>query len=95
MPNLTFSAEIEGPVGWDPTSPSYKLDLAFAGCEWGVALVFVSYFVSLYPDFKVFGHKSSLFLSFFQRLKLKHCFDSTHRSLRADSDLDDSNLISR
>lgn len=79
IPNATEFAA--GGFKWDPESDSYSLDLAFAACEWCVGLAFVSYFVTLYPDFK--------------RLKLRHCFDSTHRSLRTDSDLDSSNLISR
>ena len=39
---------------WDPTSPTYHLDLAFAACEWGVGLCFVAYFATLISDFEVF-----------------------------------------
>jgi len=68
---------------WDPTSPTYRLDLAFAACEWGVGLCFVGYFATLIPDFK--------------RFKLRHNFESTHRSLRSDAEIDESsrNLLSR
>lgn len=38
---------------WDPDSESYQLDLAFAACEWCVGILFVAYFMTLYPDFKV------------------------------------------
>ena len=43
----------EEPVGWDPDSKSYYLDLAFAASEWMVGLSFVAYFATLIPDFKV------------------------------------------
>ena len=47
VPNATVG------FNWNPDSPSYGLDLAFAACEWCVGLAFVSYFLTLYPDFKV------------------------------------------
>lgn len=65
---------------WDKDSPSYPLDLTLAACEWLVGLAFVAYFLTLYPDFK--------------RLSLRHCFSHTHRSLRTDSDIENSTLIS-
>jgi len=49
VPNATDTEHFK----WDPSSPGYGLDLAFAACEWCVGLIFVSYFVTLYPDFKV------------------------------------------
>ena len=49
---------------WDPTSPTYRLDLAFAACEWGVGLCFVGYFATLIPDFKVIFVSKSIIKRF-------------------------------
>ena len=43
----------DDPVGWDPDSPEYYLNLTFAASEWLVGLSFVAYFATLAPDFKV------------------------------------------
>lgn len=73
----------DDPVGWDPDSPEYYLNLTFAASEWLVGLSFVAYFATLAPDFK--------------RLKLRHTFESTHRSLREDAEIDENirTLLSR
>lgn len=76
-------ANMTSHLGWDPDSPTYKLDLIFAASEWIVGLCFVGYFATLIPDFA--------------RFKLRHNFESTHRSLRADAEIDENSrtLLSR
>lgn len=82
-PELNKDRELFEPVGWDPSSPNYYLNLTFAASEWLVGLSFVAYFATLATDFK--------------RLKLRHTFESTHRSLRADAEIDENirTLLSR
>ena len=85
-------------LGWDPDSPTYKLDLIFAASEWIVGLCFVGYFATLIPDFAVSLLRYKLTTDlFFQRFKLRHNFESTHRSLRADAEIDENSrtLLSR
>ena len=48
-----MSTSFDQKLHWDPTSPTYHLDLAFAACEWGVGLCFVGYFATLITDFQV------------------------------------------
>ena len=86
-------------MGWDPDSPTYKLDLIFAASEWIVGLCFVGYFATLIPDFQVSFRESpgQIVNGYFQRFKLRHNFESTHRSLRADAEIDENSrtLLSR
>ena len=86
-------------MGWDPDSPTYKLDLIFAASEWIVGLCFVGYFATLIPDFQVSLRVTTgqIVIGYFQRFKLRHNFESTHRSLRADAEIDENSrtLLSR